>query len=62
VQVTENLSVYWSETYPKLKHELRRNILDEPNHENIPPPGKLEAEWLKIERATEASQNRYTGA
>jgi ATP-dependent helicase HrpB len=30
VQVTENLSVFWSETYPKLKHELRRKY---PKHE-----------------------------
>jgi ATP-dependent helicase HrpB len=24
VQVTENLSVFWRETYPKLKQELQR--------------------------------------
>ena len=30
VQVTENLSVFWSDTYPKLKHELRRRY---PKHE-----------------------------
>ena len=30
VQVTENLSIFWSETYPKLKHELRRKY---PKHE-----------------------------
>jgi ATP-dependent helicase HrpB len=30
VQVTENLSAFWSETYPKLKQELRRRY---PKHE-----------------------------
>jgi ATP-dependent helicase HrpB len=30
VQVTENLSTFWNETYPKLKHELRRKY---PKHE-----------------------------
>jgi ATP-dependent helicase HrpB len=30
VQVTDNLSVFWNETYPKLKHELRRRY---PKHE-----------------------------
>ena len=30
VQVTENLSVFWNDTYPKLKHELRRRY---PKHE-----------------------------
>ena len=30
VQVTENLSIFWSETYPKLKHELQRKY---PKHE-----------------------------
>jgi ATP-dependent helicase HrpB len=30
VQVTENLSTFWNETYPKLKHELRRRY---PKHE-----------------------------
>jgi ATP-dependent helicase HrpB len=28
--VTENLSAFWSETYPKLKQELRRRY---PKHE-----------------------------
>lgn len=30
VQVTENLSVFWRDTYPKLKQELRRKY---PKHE-----------------------------
>ena len=30
VQVTENLLAFWSETYPKLKQELRRRY---PKHE-----------------------------
>ena len=30
VQVTENLSVFWRETYPKLKQELQRKY---PKHE-----------------------------
>jgi ATP-dependent helicase HrpB len=30
VQITENLSAFWRETYPKLKQELRRKY---PKHE-----------------------------
>ena len=30
LQVTENLSIFWSETYPKLKQELQRKY---PKHE-----------------------------
>ena len=29
-QVTENLALFWRETYPKLKQQLQRNY---PNHE-----------------------------